>query len=221
MTMRPATLILRSSRRRDEGAVLFIVLFVLMIASASALVGVHATGSELRSAGSIRRAMVVEGTAESAIAGLRAVMDTYEPAQVDQVIVQRMPADTAAVGAGGLGLAEGARFYPQDFAGAWGQMPAGFNYNDVNVEAASLGRLLNYDVTAVVDVQERFRGTNIPGFASGDMCMMNYTASSAARLGPDGVLDPATANVATLRLHATGADARAILTAGPIFYDCP
>lgn len=216
----------RSSAAREEGAVLYIVIFVILAATATALIGMQTTQREVASAGAVSRIVLAEHAADTGIAGLQAVMDRHEPAQVDQVIVRRMPADVVAVdtsnyAAGGVGLSEGARFYAEDFAGDWGLMPGAFDFTDVNVESLYLGRLVNYDVTTVVDVEDRYRGPNLPGFAGGDMCMMNYTATARARLGPMGVFDTSNASHPTLRLHASGANARAILTAGPIFYDCP
>lgn len=84
---------MRAMKKKQEGAVMLIVMFILLMSTATAMFAVHSSAFEIRSAGHFRQAQQAQVIAESGLASAMLFVDQMGPAAILQAM-QRMENDS-------------------------------------------------------------------------------------------------------------------------------
>ena len=216
--------------RKQEGAVLFVVLMIVMVGTASAVFSAHTVAHEVRGTGFARQQMQTRYTAKAGITAAMDWFDIFGPETVRNMMLT--PGSTQGVtftcASGGtcypeIPMANGRRayrLYPEHFSKllAAGGGP-GLLINVPYEQGSSFGTYTALTPIVTIDIyDEHILSKLVPGAAAQGGTKFKYmrttlTARARARVSA-GDVAPEAADQARER-NETGADFRAYIVSGP------
>ena len=214
---RSAPLIRRLRAGSEDGAAMLVVMFVLLMATATAVYAVQSTTFEIRAAGYGRRAIQTDALAENGLTAAMAWVDATGPDTMMLSLDRSMNGGSTldvqpfeiALGAGKRGM----RLY----GGAGGELNVTAQPR-MDEPTATLGERQAMDTFLMVDVYDVHTFTGVlPGFSSSGTARLKflgatYTARGRARLPGAAAVD---ASDTRASFHETASDARARGVSGP------
>lgn len=223
--------------RKQEGAVLFVVMMVVMVGTASALFSATTVSHEVRGTGYARQQLQTRYAARSALIGAMEWFDIFGPEAVRDIVQTRGDTDAklfACVGDGVTtpmscypepplaGNRRAYRLYQEHFAALIEPDDSG-NFINPPVDAdAVFGGGSAYTPAFVIDLYDEHIVNRLPpGAAAQGGTKFKYmrttmTARGRAQVG-DGTVDAAEAEAGEggRQWNETGADMRAYIISGP------
>ena len=217
-----------ASRKREEGAVMLVVMLVVLMVTATAMFAIYSTTYELRSAGTFRQAMQTQYIAEGGVTTAMALIDTMGAASIDQAM-QRSPVPAgrqfAAEEPAYIQSTPHFRVYSTDFLTLPSVVSQPVETNVAAAGGSSLGSHLGYAPSYVIDIDDSYRpGMSIAGMSvTGDspVSYRVWTITARGRTAPVGGTESYTpAQIAMGQLargsHETAMNSRAVVLSGPM-----
>ena len=218
--------------RKQEGAVLFVVVMIVMVGTASALFSATTVSHEVRGTGYARQQLQTRYAARSALIGALEWFDIFGPEAVRDIVqtsgltdaklfpCRTAPPITCYPEPPLAGNRRAYRLYRQHFD-ALIQPDGSGNFKTPPVDAnAVFGAGSAYTPAFVVDLYDEHIVSKLPpGAAAQGGTKFKYmrttmTARGRAQVG-DGTVDAAEAEDAGRQWNQTGADMRAYIISGP------
>lgn len=207
----------RAPRKEQEGAVMLVVMLVLLMVTATAMVGIHTTAYEVRGAGYARQAVQTDYIGEAGVQAAMAWVDFYGPAAMLQAMNQSSELNRAT-GGEALDLApfeealasghDAYRLYTTDLGSAMTTVP---------LDQTSLGTRNVYEPMVLVDIYDAYtyagaiRGSRSDGRGRLQYLRATYTSRGRTRVRGIGTADQQRGTY----LHESASDARVYGLSGP------
>jgi len=207
----------RRPRRDQEGAVMLVVMLVLLMVTATAMVGIHTTAYEVRGAGYSRQALQTDYIGEAGAQSAMAWVDFYGPGALLQAMTRSSELNRAT-GTEALDLApfevplatdhDAYRLYASDLGSAMTTVP---------LDQTSLGLRNVYQPIVLVDIYDAYTftgalsGSRSDGRGRLQYLRATYTSRGRTRVGGIGTADLQRGTY----LHETASDARVYGLSGP------
>jgi len=209
----------RGPRQEQEGAVMLVVMLVLLMVTATALVGVHTTAYEVRGAGYSRQALQTDYIGESGAQSALAWVDFYGPGALLQAMTRSSELNRAT-GSQALDLApfevplasnhDAYRLYGTDLGSAMTTVP---------LDQTSLGQRNAYEPLVLVDIYDAYTYTGaVRGSRSDGRGRLQYLRATYTSRGRTRVRGVGTADIDSSTgtyLHESASDARVYGLSGP------
>lgn len=222
----------RVRRAREEGAVMFLVMLMLLMGTATAIFAMHTTTYEVRASGYGRQQMQTQNIGEAALTATMAWTDFITPQVMrEQWLVPCANANKARPASGGIALdlspfeppldpsKNACRLYADDFAvmsptervADWrSSIGPRQPFNDLSDPTA--GALILVDVYEDYDSGEVVQGQDMGGSARFINLDVTFTARGRTRLPGDVV----SAVAGDRAFHEGAADGRVFAVTGPL-----
>lgn len=227
------------SRRKREGAALFVVLMIVMVGTASAVFAASTVAYEVRGTGFARQQLQTRYTARAALIGALEWFDIFGPETVRSIMLTKgstagvLFPDCALTGTSCYPeppLANNRRayrLYPEHFEALIDPDPSIGLFETLPVDAdqsnggenASFGPTSAYSPIVVIDLyDEHIVSRLVPGAAAQGGTKFKYmrtTMTARARARLNAVSDNVEADDMGRQQNETGADMRAYVVSGP------
>lgn len=163
---------------REDGAAMLIVMLILLMATSTAVFAVHATTSEIRASGHMRRSMQTEYVGETGATAAMAWVDQVNPATLVDIIERSSSPDMDPFLGPAYGDRRAHRLYGQ-------HLP----FDQAVVDKESLGGTKQaYDPLLMIDIYDYVTyAATLPGFRSdgfGRLKFLRATYTSRGRTRP-------------------------------------
>lgn len=209
---------------REEGAVMFLVMLMLLMGTATAIFAMHTTTYEVRASGFARQQMQTQNIGEAGLTAAMAWTDFITPQVMrEQWLVPCSNANKARGGAGGVPLdlspfeppmdpsKNACRLYANDFAVMTPSVPVVDWRRSIGPRQPA-GALILVDVYEDYDSGEVVRGQDMGGTARFINLDVTFTARGRTRLPGD----TPSAVAGDRAFHEGAADGRVFAVTGPL-----
>lgn len=209
----------RAPRLEQEGAVMLVVMLVLLMVTATAMVGIHTTAYEVRGAGYARQALQTGYIGEAGVESAMAWVDFYGPGALLQAMNRSSELNRSG-GGEALDLApfeeplaaghDAYRLYASDLGSAMSTVP---------LDQTSVGARNAYEPMILVDIYDAYtytgaiRGSRSDGRNRLQYLRATYTSRGRTRIRGIGAADLDSST--NTYLHESASDARVYGLSGP------